>query len=103
MSEASLLDSHPSLFAPDGPLSASAIAELRAHPSFPKAIRTLGSGMTALFRGNRLLNMLINDRGRMLISWLALYLHEGGAPDGRGTGFGIGQLKALCAAAGLAS
>ena len=103
MSEAALLDSHPSLFAPDGPLSASAIAELRAHPNFPKAIRTLGGGMIALFRGNRLLNVLVNDRGRMLIGWLALYLHEGGAPDGRGTGFGVGQLKALCAAAGLAS
>lgn len=103
MSEAALLDSHPSLFAPDGPLSASAIAELRAHPNFPKAIRTLCGGMIALFRGNRLLNILVNDRGRMLIGWLALYLHEGGAPDGRGTGFGVGQLKALCAAAGLAS
>ena len=47
--------------------------------------------------------MLINDRGRMVIGYLSLYLHEGGAPDGRGTGFGVGQLKALCAAAGFAS
>ena len=59
--------------------------------------------MLALYRGNRLLNMLINDRGRMVIGYLSLYLHEGGAPDGRGSGFGVGQLKALCAAAGLAS
>jgi hypothetical protein len=103
MSEAALLDNSPSLFAPGGPVSAAAIAELRAHPGFPDAIRTLGSGMLALYRGNRLLNMLINDRGRMVIGYLALYLREGGAPDGRGTGFGVGQLKALCAAAGLAS
>ena len=103
MSEAALLDSPPSLFAPGGPVSAAAIAELRAHPNFPNAIRTLGSGMLALYRGNRLLNMLINDRGRMVIGYLSLYLHEGGAPDGRGSGFGVGQLKALCAAAGLAS
>ena len=103
MSEAALLDNSPSLFAPGGPASAAAIAELRAHPGFPDAIRTLGSGMLALYRGNRLLNMLINDRGRMVIGYLALYLREGGAPDGRGTGFGVGQLKALCAAAGLAS
>ena len=84
-------------------MSAQRSRELRAHPSFPNAIRTLGSGMLALYRGNRLLNMLINDRGRMVIGYLSLYLHEGGAPDGRGSGFGVGQLKALCAAAGLAS
>ena len=103
MTEAALLDSSPSLFAPGGPVSAAAIADLRAHPGFPNAIRTFGSGMLALYRGNRLLNMLINDRGRMVIGYLSLYLHEGGAPDGRGSGFGVGQLKALCAAAGLAS
>jgi CRP-like cAMP-binding protein len=103
MSEAVLLDSSPSLFAPGAPVSAAAIADLRAHPGFPNAIRTLGSGMLALYRGNRLLNVLINDRGRMVIGYLSLYLHEGGAPDGRGSGFGVGQLKALCAAAGVAS
>ena len=97
------MDNPPSLFAPGGPVSAAAIADLRAHPNFPNAIRTLGSGMLALYRGNRLLNMLINDRGRMVIGYLSLYLHEGGVPDGRGSGFGVGQLKALCAAAGLAS
>ncbi len=96
---------HPSgfLFEPDGPISAAAVAELRAHPRFPAALRTLGTGMLALYRGNRLLNMLINDRGRMQIGYLALYLKEGGVPDGRGRGFGVGQMKALCAAAGFAS
>jgi hypothetical protein len=103
MSEAALLDRSSPLCASDGPLSAAAIAELRANPRFPDAIRALATGMLSLFRGNRLLNLLVNDRGRMLIGWLALYLHEGGAPDGRGSGFGVGQLKALCAAAGLAS
>jgi DNA-binding MarR family transcriptional regulator len=95
---------HPnSLFEPGGPISAAAVAELRAHPRFPAALRTLGTGMLALYRGNRLLNMLINDRGRMQIGYLALYLNEGGVPDGRGRGFGVSQMKALCAAAGFAS
>ena len=68
MSEAALVGQliRPCL-RPDGPVSAAAIAELRAHPRFPNAIRTLCSGMLALYRGNRLLNMLINDRGRMVI------------------------------------
>src|SRR6185295_4540152 len=103
MSEAAILDRSAWLFAADGPLSEAAVARLCADPRFPEAIRTLTSGMLALYRGNRLLNMLINDRGRMVIGYLSLYLHEGGAPDGRGSGFGVGQLKALCAAAGLAS
>jgi DNA-binding MarR family transcriptional regulator len=103
MSEAAALDRSAWLFEPGGPLSAAAVAELRDDPRLPQAIRTLTSGILALYRGNRFLNALINDRGRMIIGYLALYLHEGAAPDGRGSGFGIGQLKALCAAAGIAS
>jgi DNA-binding MarR family transcriptional regulator len=91
------------LFDPGGPVSAEALAELRDDPRFPKALRLLMGGFTAIYRGNRLLNMLINDRGRMVMGHLALYLNEGGAPDGRGRGFGVGQLKAAMAAAGLAS
>ena len=103
MSEAAVLERSAWLFEPHGPLSAAAVAGLRDDPRFPQAIRTLAGGMLALYRGNRLLNVLINDRGRMIIGYLALYLHEGAAPDGRGSGFGVGQLKALCAAAGIAS
>jgi DNA-binding MarR family transcriptional regulator len=103
MSEAAVLDRSAWLFEPEGPLSETAVARLCADPRFPQAIRTLTSGILALYRGNRFLNALINDRGRMIIGYLALYLHEGAAPDGRGSGFGVGQLKALCAAAGMAS
>src|SRR5437879_10057900 len=103
MSEAAVSDRSGWLFETDGPLSKAAVAGLCADPRFPQAIRTLVGGMLALYRGNRFLNVLINDRGRMIIGYLALYLHEGAAPDGRGSGFGVGQLKALCAAAGIAS
>ena len=103
MSAAEIIDGAASLFEPGGPLSAAAMAQARADPRLPEAIRTLGRGMLAIYRGNRLLNVLINDRGRMAIGYLALYLHDGAAPDGRGSGFGVGQLKAMCAAAGIAS
>ena len=103
MSEAAVLDRSAWLFEPGGPLSKAAVAGLCADPRFPQAIRTLTSGILALYRGNRFLNVLINDRGRMVIGYLALYLHDGAAPDGRGSGFGVGQLKALCTAAGIAS
>jgi DNA-binding MarR family transcriptional regulator len=103
MREAAVLDRSAWLFEPDGPLSAAAVAALRDDPRLPQAIRTLTGGVLALYRGNRFLNALINDRGRMLIGYLSLYLHEGALPDGRGAGFSVGQLKALCAAAGVAS
>jgi hypothetical protein len=103
MSAAEIIDGSASLFEPGGPLSAAAMAEMRANPRLPEAIRMFARGMLGIYRGNRLLNMLINDRGRMAIGYLALYLHDGGTPDGRGSGFGVGQLKAMCAASGIAS
>ena len=103
MSAAERLDRTASLFEPDGPLAQAEIDAIRADPRFAEAIRVFAQGMISIYRGNRLLNALINDRGRMVIGYLALYLHDGGAPDGRGSGFGVGQLKALCAATGMAS
>jgi hypothetical protein len=103
MSAAERLDRTASLFEPDGPLAQAEIDAIRADPRFPDAIRVLAQGLISIYRGNRLLNALINDRGRMVIGYLALYLQDGGAPDGRGSGFGVGQLKALCAATGMAS
>ena len=47
---------------------------------FPAAMRLFAQGMISIYRGNRLLNALINDRGRMVIGYLALYLQDGGAP-----------------------
>jgi hypothetical protein len=101
--ETALTQSCASLFGRDGPLSAAAVASMRAHPRFAAAVQTFADGMTAIYRGNRLLNMVINDRGRMLIAYLALYLHDQAAPDGRGSGFSVGELKAVCAASGIAS
>ncbi len=103
MSESAVSQRPLSLFEPDGPLSTAAITQMRAHPRFGAAIRTLASGMLGLYRGNRLLNMVINDRGRMVIAYYALYLDARGASAGRGTGFSVGELKATCAAAGVAS
>jgi DNA-binding MarR family transcriptional regulator len=103
MSAAEIYDGAASLFEPGGPLSDAEMERIKTDPRFPAAMRAFAQGMISIYRGNRLLNALINDRGRMVIGYLALYLHEGGAPDGRGTGFGVGQLKALCAAIGIAS
>jgi DNA-binding MarR family transcriptional regulator len=79
------------------------VAALRAHSRFPEAMRLFAEGIVAVFRGNRLINLLTSDRGRMLIGFLALYLNDDGAPDGRGRGFSVTQMKAAAAEAGVAS
>jgi hypothetical protein len=48
-----------------------------------------------LYRGNRLLNSLMNDRARALFTHVALYLHYRGMPGGR-PGLTVGAMKDMC-------
>jgi hypothetical protein len=83
----------PAHFGADGP-PLEAIAALQAHPRFSEAIRSIASNAVARYQGNRLLNTLVNDRGRLLIGYLAMYLHHS-SDDGR-PGLTLGRMKALC-------
>lgn len=75
--------------------SAQDVAALAAHPRFDEAIRLMAAGTVRLHRGNRLLNALVNDRGRFVISYLAVYLHYFG--DARhGPGLTTSRMRALC-------
>jgi DNA-binding MarR family transcriptional regulator len=76
--------------------SAEAIAMLRAHPRFPEAARVVAEGMLGLYQGNRLLNTLVNDRGRMLIGYCALYLHYFSDPNDPLSGLTVSRMKQLC-------
>jgi len=76
--------------------SREAIDQVRAHPRFPDAVRHLSTGFIAQFKGNRIVNALFNDRGRLLINWLALYLHWSRSVDDPNSGLTAGRLKALC-------
>lgn len=76
--------------------SREAIDRLRAHPRFPEAVRHVSTGFIAQFKGNRIVNALFNDRGRLLINWLTLYLHWSRSPDDPNSGLTSGRLKALC-------
>ena len=58
--------------APDDP---AAVAAVRAHPRFAEALRMSAAGLVELYQGGHLLNWLIDDRGRMLFGYFALYLH----------------------------
>ncbi len=81
-------------FSVDGP-SAEEIAALAAHPRFDEALRLLAGGTVRLHRGNRLLNTLVNDRGRFVIGYLAVYLHHFG-DDRHGPGLTMSRMRAIC-------
>lgn len=57
------------------PASPEALAALRAHPRFAEAVRMSAAGLVDLYQGSHLLNWLMDDRGRMLFGYFALYLH----------------------------
>ena len=72
-------------------LHSDVISGLRGRSGFQAAVRTAAHGTVALYRGNRVLNSLMNDRARALFGQVALYLHFRGAP-----GLTVGAMKELC-------
>ena len=80
-----------------------AVAALRAQPHFAESMRASAAGMLAMYRGGRLVNWLIDDRGQLLFSYYALYLHftrEAGDPT---SGLTPTRLKSICTERGICS
>jgi hypothetical protein len=75
----------------------------RAHPAFPEAARKVATGFVDLYQGNRLLNTIVNDRGRMLVGYFAIYLHLFGPPDDPTPGLTVSRMKKLCSELGICS
>jgi len=87
---------HLAPFGPDGP-TPQAIAELQAHPRFAAAAKIAATGLVDLWRGNRVLNTMVNDRIRLFISMHAVYLHSLSRPNDPGSGLTASRMTALCA------
>jgi DNA-binding MarR family transcriptional regulator len=85
------------------PLAPAAIAALRAHPRFAEAARTAAAGLVAHYEGNRLLNHLMNDRGRVLFTHHAVYLHFSRTAGDPGSGLTVSRMKDLCVETQLCS
>lgn len=84
-----------------GPLSETARADLRARHGFAAAVRKSSRRQLDLHQGNRLLNLIVNDRGRFIVGLLALDLHFD--RDSGGTGLTPGRLRQRCAQTGTCS
>ena len=72
------------------------IEALREHPRFREATRALIGGLVERYSCNRLLNRVLNDRGRLVGSLIALYLHFSPAPGGGRSGLTAGRFQAFC-------
>src|SRR5262245_20968108 len=76
---------------------------VRAHPAFPQAARGQMLDVVGLYQGNRLLNTIMNDRGRMVVAYLCLYLHFFGPQGDPTPGLTVSRLKKLCSDLGVCS
>jgi len=84
-------------------IDAEAIARLRQHPLFAEALRAFATTVVEFYHGNRLVNMISNDRGRLFLAILALYLHYTGRPDDPASGLTAARLQSLFVETGLGS
>lgn len=85
------------------PVTPAAVAALRAHPRFADALRASASGLAGLYHGSHLLNWLIDDRGRMLFGYFALYLHVTYDPADPSSGLIPTRMRRLVAELGICS
>lgn len=76
--------------------SPEAIAALRAEPGFDVAVRQSAAGLVSMYQGRHLLNWLMDDRGRLMFSYLALYLHATIDPADASSGLTPTRMKAAC-------
>ena len=70
----------PPLMRAGGEVSPEAAAALCRHPSFAQAMRAVLTDNVSLYRGNRILNYVGYDRGRLVVAMLAFYLHASRRP-----------------------
>lgn len=78
--------------------SAGSLADYRAEPGFDAAARQVAESFVALYRDNRVLRLVVNDQGRMVIGWFVISLHSEG-----GEGLTVSRISALCERYGICS
>jgi len=73
-----------------------AAAALCEHPNFAQAMRAVLAENVRLYGGNRILNYVGFDRGRLVVAMLAFYLHASRRSDDPASGLTAQRLKSLC-------
>jgi DNA-binding MarR family transcriptional regulator len=80
-----------------GPATPEAVAALRAQGGFAAALRASSHGVVRLYGSGRLLNWLMDDRGRVLFGYVALHLHYSRNRADPSSGLTPTNMKAMCA------
>jgi hypothetical protein len=76
--------------------SPSALGATMAHPQFLEASRMVAGGLVALYQGERVINRVMPDRIRYIISVFALHLHFASLPNDPNSGLTVSRLRKLC-------
>ena len=79
------------------------LERLKREPAFSGAVRDFIARTVAMYEANPLLNRILSDRGRTIVSLFALYLHYVPPPGETEPGLTLTRLQAMCAATGLCS
>jgi DNA-binding MarR family transcriptional regulator len=87
----------PEAPAMENPFSPAVMAAFRSRPDFPRHVMQLACTFIDQFVGNRFLNLITNDRGRIQVAHAALYLHYTRDPNDPASGLTPSRLKAFCA------
>ena len=79
------------------------LAALRRHPRFAEALTASMRVPLDLYEGNRLVNLISNDRGRYILTVFALHLHYTRRADEPTSGLTATRLQTMCAEQGVCS
>jgi hypothetical protein len=83
--------------------SREAVARLRAHPDFVRAMIASARGSVALHRNSRMVSWMLSDRARALLPYVVFYLDATSRDDDPRSGLTVSRAKALCAETGICS
>ncbi len=91
------------MFAPSPWISEAEFAQLRSRPGLSAAIANFATDLIEHYKGDALLNKLVCDRGRILITLFVLYLEVLPLPGTQTTGATLSSVQALCRRTGICS
>jgi hypothetical protein len=83
--------------------SESAIIAIQSHPRFREAVALQISCLRRIYLRNRLLNRVLNDRGRFMAAMAAMYLHYFAGTDDDSSGLTPSRFQATCVEQGICS
>src|SRR3954447_18863500 len=78
-------------------------ARLQARPELRLPGARVAGALLSAYRGNRLLNAALGDRGRVLIGLMVLYLEAHPLPGTSARGATLSAVQALCRETGMCS